>query len=222
MNFWRRGVGLEYMLFIARSLELQALPYALNRPSRAAASFNSTLEMVRVLLSPATVRVNGPPACNGLSRTSQRPSFAVAVTVCCWNLTVTFSPSLAVPQTGTAMPRCSTAPSEKRLFGFTSARAAAGALAAKAAMAIARKSRFMSEKFIRIIELMESRRTEPAESLTRETSRKHEQTSTLTRQIPGKGGAQQGAIATQCAVVLRASMSIGPCLVHAESMLSPC
>ena len=28
------------MLFIARSLELQALPYALNRPPRAAASFN--------------------------------------------------------------------------------------------------------------------------------------------------------------------------------------
>ena len=24
MNFWRKGVGLEYMLFIARSLELQA------------------------------------------------------------------------------------------------------------------------------------------------------------------------------------------------------
>ena len=31
---------IEYMLFIARSLELQALPYALNRPPRAAASFN--------------------------------------------------------------------------------------------------------------------------------------------------------------------------------------
>jgi len=43
MNFWRKGVGLEYMLFIARSLELQALPYALNRPPRAAASFNQAL-----------------------------------------------------------------------------------------------------------------------------------------------------------------------------------
>ena len=40
MNFWRKGVGLEYMLFIAWSLELLALPYALNRPPRAAASFN--------------------------------------------------------------------------------------------------------------------------------------------------------------------------------------
>jgi len=38
--FGVKGVGLEYMLFIARSLELQALPYALNRPPRAAASFN--------------------------------------------------------------------------------------------------------------------------------------------------------------------------------------
>src|ERR1035441_9449273 len=44
MNFWRKGVGLEYMLFIARSLELLALPYALNRPPRAAASFNMVLD----------------------------------------------------------------------------------------------------------------------------------------------------------------------------------
>src|ERR1039457_6767558 len=47
MNFWRKGVGLEYMLFIARSLELRALPYALNRPPRAAASFNPGLEVLR-------------------------------------------------------------------------------------------------------------------------------------------------------------------------------
>ncbi len=40
MNFWRRGVGLEWIFVIARSLELQALPYALDRPPRAAASFN--------------------------------------------------------------------------------------------------------------------------------------------------------------------------------------
>jgi hypothetical protein len=40
MNFWRRGVGLEWIFVIARSLELRALPYALNRPPRAAASFN--------------------------------------------------------------------------------------------------------------------------------------------------------------------------------------
>ena len=32
------------MFVIARSLELQALPYALNRPSRAAASFNIKLK----------------------------------------------------------------------------------------------------------------------------------------------------------------------------------
>ena len=41
---WRRGEGLECMLFIARSLELRALPYALNRPPRAAASFNEPVE----------------------------------------------------------------------------------------------------------------------------------------------------------------------------------
>jgi hypothetical protein len=33
-------VGLEWMFFIARSLELRALPYAFNLPPRAAASFN--------------------------------------------------------------------------------------------------------------------------------------------------------------------------------------
>jgi hypothetical protein len=35
---------LECMLFIARSLERRALPYALNRPPRAAASFNKGVE----------------------------------------------------------------------------------------------------------------------------------------------------------------------------------
>ena len=40
MNFWRRGVGWEWIFVIARSLELLALPCALNRPPRAAASFN--------------------------------------------------------------------------------------------------------------------------------------------------------------------------------------
>src|ERR1019366_7383313 len=48
MNFWRRGMGLECMLFIARSLELRALPYALNRPPRAAASFNPALHRMRL------------------------------------------------------------------------------------------------------------------------------------------------------------------------------
>src|SRR6266581_515781 len=40
MNFWRNGVGLECMFFIPRSLELRALHYVVNRPPRAAASFN--------------------------------------------------------------------------------------------------------------------------------------------------------------------------------------
>jgi len=44
MNFWRRGVGLEWIFVIARSLELRALPYALNRPPRAAASFNNWVQ----------------------------------------------------------------------------------------------------------------------------------------------------------------------------------
>ncbi len=39
MNFWRKGVGLRY-IFIAQSLELRALPYALNHPPREAATFN--------------------------------------------------------------------------------------------------------------------------------------------------------------------------------------
>ena len=47
MNFWRKGVGWEWIFVIARSLELQALPYALNRPPRAAASFNPGLEVLR-------------------------------------------------------------------------------------------------------------------------------------------------------------------------------
>ena len=47
MNFWRKGVGLEWIFVIARSLELRALPYALNRPPRAAASFNHWLQATR-------------------------------------------------------------------------------------------------------------------------------------------------------------------------------
>ena len=64
MNFWRKGVGLEYMLFIARSLELQALPYALNRPPRAAASFNQAdgaNERERVQVGPLFGRPWGAP-----------------------------------------------------------------------------------------------------------------------------------------------------------------
>ena len=44
MNFWRKGVGWEWIFVIARSLELQALPYALNPPPRAAASFNDLFD----------------------------------------------------------------------------------------------------------------------------------------------------------------------------------
>jgi hypothetical protein len=43
MNFWRKRVGWEWIFVIARSLELRALPYALNRPPRAAASFNKAM-----------------------------------------------------------------------------------------------------------------------------------------------------------------------------------
>jgi PAS domain S-box-containing protein len=41
---------LEWIFVIARSLELQALPYALNTPPRAAASFNEELERTRAEL----------------------------------------------------------------------------------------------------------------------------------------------------------------------------
>ena len=44
MNLWRTGDGWECMFDIARSLELRALPYALNPPPRAAASFNKALQ----------------------------------------------------------------------------------------------------------------------------------------------------------------------------------
>src|SRR6266404_1872451 len=47
MNFWRNGVGLECMFFIPRSLELRALHYVVNRPPRAAASFNHALQRTR-------------------------------------------------------------------------------------------------------------------------------------------------------------------------------
>ena len=46
-ELWRKGVGLECMFFITRSLELRALPYASSLSPRAAASFNSRLEVLR-------------------------------------------------------------------------------------------------------------------------------------------------------------------------------
>ena len=46
MNFWRKGEGLEWILFMTRSLELRAHSYALNLPPRAAASFNHALQRI--------------------------------------------------------------------------------------------------------------------------------------------------------------------------------
>ena len=117
-----------------------------------------------MVLSPVMLSVNGPPAFRGLSRTSQRPSLAVVLTVWSWNLTVTCSPSLAVPQTGTATPCCSTAPSENRLLGFTSARATGLSPASTAAMEIATKARLNAGSLISIFELMRNRRTGPTEN----------------------------------------------------------
>ena len=54
MNFWRKGVGLEYIFVTARSLELRALPYALNHPLRAAASFNISLYRIVWMLGEKT------------------------------------------------------------------------------------------------------------------------------------------------------------------------
>jgi hypothetical protein len=57
----------------------------------------------------------------GRKRTIHRPLLAMVVSVRPANLTVTFSPSPAVPQTGTGMPRCNTAPSLNNPCGLTSA-----------------------------------------------------------------------------------------------------
>ncbi|MGO8927936.1 MAG: hypothetical protein ACLQU3_13750 [Limisphaerales bacterium] len=59
MNFWRRGVGWEWIFVIARSLELQALPYALNRPPRAAASFDFSVERMAAGGTRLEIRVPG-------------------------------------------------------------------------------------------------------------------------------------------------------------------
>ena len=121
-------------------------------PLHSQTSPTSTLVTTTVLLSPATLSVNGPPAFKGLSRTSQRPSLTVVVTVCSWNLTVTFSPSLAVPQTGTATPCCNTAPSENRLLSLTSARAVKAAAASRAVIERADNVRFRVQVFMRGLE----------------------------------------------------------------------
>ena len=74
------------------------------------------------LFFPSIVMANGPPASSFASRTSHLPSGpASAATSCPWNLTVTFSPGSAEPQTGTDRPRWSTAPGENSGAGVTSA-----------------------------------------------------------------------------------------------------
>src|ERR1043166_6826343 len=83
-----------------------------------------TRMLVRVIVfSPWMRRVNGPPVRSGFSTTRQRPSFAMVVSFWFWNSTETCSPSLAVPQIGTFIHSCSTAPSEISRCGITSARA---------------------------------------------------------------------------------------------------
>ena len=61
--------------------------------------------LISTTLSPEIVMVNGPPAFMGSSPTIHLPSFATAETSCPWNFTVTFSPSRAVPHTGTGISR---------------------------------------------------------------------------------------------------------------------
>src|SRR5450759_3728350 len=79
MNFWRKGVGLEYMLFIARSLELQALPYALNRPPRAAASFNRVGGGISPPASHTTGHAGPRPAVPGSPNGLSSHSFSATV-----------------------------------------------------------------------------------------------------------------------------------------------
>ena len=60
MNFWRKGEGLEWILFMTRSLELRAHSYALNLPPRAAASFNTSIEMLKTKPTSGTMIAGGP------------------------------------------------------------------------------------------------------------------------------------------------------------------
>ena len=73
-------------------------------------------------LSPVIFIVNGPPALSGISSTRHLPSVAVVLSFWSPISTVTFSPSRAVPQTGSGWSRCSTAPSVNSGLGMTSAR----------------------------------------------------------------------------------------------------
>ena len=74
-------------------------------------------------LSPAIVIVSGPPACNGLRVNDHLPPLATALASWSRILTVTVSPSSAVPQTGKGLPRWRTAPSENSGWGVTLASA---------------------------------------------------------------------------------------------------
>ena len=89
-------------------------------PEQTQTSPTSRLFTVTVL-SPVIFIVRGPPSFSGFSFTLHLPSAAVVLTFWLANSTVTFSPSRAVPQTGTGWPRCRTAPSVNSGLGFTSA-----------------------------------------------------------------------------------------------------
>ena len=60
---------------------------------------------IRIVFAPETVSSKGPPARRSDSTTRHRPPAAFADAVFPWIRTVTASPSVAVPQTGTSVPR---------------------------------------------------------------------------------------------------------------------
>jgi hypothetical protein len=72
------------------------------------------------VFAPEMVNSYGPPSACAGRLTIHLPSFAVVDRSCPSKLTVTFSPSPAVPQTGIGVPRWNTALSEKSVFGLTS------------------------------------------------------------------------------------------------------
>ena len=101
--------------------------YMFDCPEQSQTSPTSTSLNVTAVLPPETT--SGVPACFGSafiagSLTSHLPESS-AVAEASWprNLTVTFSPGSAVPQTGTAMPCCSTMWSPKTGAALAAARA---------------------------------------------------------------------------------------------------
>lgn len=80
-----------------------------------------------MVLSPVIVILWGVAlAFIGLSSTFHLPSLVTVETLCPANSTVTLSPSRAVPQMGSSLPRWNTALSANRLFGLTSAETTEG------------------------------------------------------------------------------------------------